>query len=373
MDALSAWLCTPPLTLAELVEGLGVRLRAEGVPVDRVWFGVPVAHPLVAAGGAKWTVEEGVTTQVLPYSQRERLRAPPPSDGMDGRLRRVDLRQEPRGALGLPGALWDEGYVEVALTFMTAEQEPVGFVTFATRSGFSDVHRLRLEALLPLVRIVARLIHRSELVRVVAATYLGRETGRRVVEGQIHRGEGERIRAAIWFSDLRGFSELSGRLGMEALLDLLDDAFEAQVACVEAGGGEVLKFIGDGLLAVFRSDDDRIACAAALAASVALEGALADVNARREAAGRVPIRYGLSLHFGEVMYGNIGAPERLDFTVIGPAVNLAARLEGVCPQVGRSTVVSEAFASLCPGRFEPIGRFELKGVGPATAFAPSRP
>lgn len=149
------------------------------------------------------------------------------------------------------------------------------------------------------------------------------------------------------------------------VLQLLDDAFEVQVACVEAHGGEVLKFMGDGLLAVFRHEDESAACGAALAAATALREQVDARNARRD----VPIRYGLSLHFGGVLYGNIGAPARLDFTVVGPAVKLAARLESLAARLERHLVVSEAFAVRCAGTFEPLGRFPLKGVGEVAAFA----
>jgi adenylate cyclase len=362
MDEVLAFLLSGPPTHAALVEGLGPRLKAV-VPVDRLWLATVALHPLVAASSSRWTAEEGLVSVTLSVADRARvtypnLRVVPP--GQLGHLRLADVE---RGALGLPGSLWDT-YAEVAFVYFLEGERPIGGVTLATRSALSTDDLARLRGILPALHLVLRFLDRQELVEVIASTYLGAKTGRRVIDGQIHRGDGERIRAAVWFSDLRGFSELGERLPLQELLALLDDAFEVQVACVEAHGGEVLKFMGDGLLAVFRHEDDRAACDAALAAARALRGRVDARNATRSP----PIRYGLSLHFGDVLYGNIGAPARLDFTVVGPAVNLAARLEGLAARLDRAIVVSEGFASRCAGTFEPLGRFALKGVGEVAAF-----
>lgn len=362
MDEVVAFLLSGPSARSLLVEGLGPRLKAV-LPVDRVWLGTVALHPLVAASSCRWTAEEGLVSISLAIADRGRVTPPnlriiPP--GQVGHLRLAEVE---RGALGLPGSLWDT-YTAVAFVYFLEGDRPIGAVTLATRSGFSADDLARLGDMLPALRLALRLLDCQEMVEVIASTYLGPQTARRVIDGQIHRGDGELIRAAIWFSDLRGFSGLSERLPLRELLALLDDAFEVQVACVEAHGGEVLKFMGDGLLAVFRHEDEAAACGAALAAATALRGQVDARNADRA----VPIRYGLSLHFGDVLYGNIGAPARLDFTVVGPAVNLAARLEGVAAQLDRDVVVSEAFATRCTGTFEPLGRFPLKGVGEVMAF-----
>lgn len=366
---LDDFLLSGPTTPVALVDGLARGLVAEGLPLERLWLGGLSLHPLVAARGALWTPGDGVAPLTLPIGQRDTLRPEQVVAPVAGRIVVVRLAESPRGTWGLSRSLWDEGFVEVALMAWQDGDHPLALMSFATRSAFSEAHVARLAALRPSIGLVLRLIDRTDLVSVLAATYLGRHAGERVVRGQIHRGDGEHIRAAIWFSDLRGFSDISERLPMPEVLRFLDDAFEVQVGCIERAGGEVLKFIGDGLLAVFRAGDDRAACAAALEAAIALGPALAEVNARRASDGRTPIRRGLALHYGEVLYGNIGASGRLDFTVVGPAVNLAARLEGLCGRLDRELLLSQDFVDRCPGRAGLLGRFPLKGVGEVAAFA----
>jgi adenylate cyclase len=209
-------------------------------------------------------------------------------------------------------------------------------------------------------------------------TYLGPAAGRRVLEGSIRRGAGTRIEAVIWASDLRGFTDRADRLAPDAMIALLDAYFEAMAGAVIGAGGEVLKFIGDGLLAVFPLDGDydgRTAADAALAAAEASERAVEALNAAPPPGlagveGWAPLRSGIGLHEGEVFFGNVGAPERLDFTVIGKAVNAASRIEGLCKVLGRSILVSGPVAAASTRRLESVGRHDLRGVAePVEIFA----
>lgn len=207
--------------------------------------------------------------------------------------------------------------------------------------------------------IVETQTHRR-IVRALLDTYVGHRTGERVLSGAVKRGDGETIRAVIWNCDLRGFTTLSDALPRDLLLDLLNQYFEIMVNAVSAEGGEVLKFIGDGMLAIFElREGDNLAqrCAAALRA------ARATVALRhRIAAGLAEIRYGLALHLGEVTYGNIGAPNRLDFTVIGAAVNHATRVEKVAAKLDRRIVTSASFAAAAAAPLVSLGTHSLPGV-----------
>ncbi|MEZ4451062.1 MAG: adenylate/guanylate cyclase domain-containing protein [Nannocystaceae bacterium] len=389
-DPVLEWLIREGAALADeeaLVRELALRLRAEGLPIDRLWIGYARPHPLLAGTGALWQIDRGTSSGVVPYALRH-ITTPtegPLAEAMaTGRLTRLRFAEVARGGLGLLDELWDDGYVELcAIAFRWTGSSAV--CTFCTRreGGFTEAEAERFAALRDVLALVTQCRDRGAFIDILAETYLGREVGRRVVDGAIHRGDGETIPAAIWFSDIRRFTSLSERLPLPELLAILDDAFEAQVAAITAHGGEVLKFIGDGLLAIFRGEGgdregvgegvvegeggDVQACQAALAAVRACVAAMVEINRDRVARGLVEIDGGIALHYGDLLFGNIGATTRLDFTVIGPAVNLAARIEGLCVRLGAPVVASAAFAARCPGECEAAGSFELKGVAGATA------
>ena len=239
-------------------------------------------------------------------------------------------------------------YLIQPLEFSDGQIHAISWTT--TRpGGFSDADLAALEAIR---RPLARLTEIYALRRVLAtllATYVGRSTGQRILEGRIRRGDIERIHAVILLADLRGFTRLSDTLPGDRVIELLNGWFDALVPAIEAAGGEVLKFIGDGLLAIFPvGAEPATACGAALAAVGAAREALAAFNAGLRARGQAELRYGMALHRGEVLYGNIGSATRLDFTTIGPAVNLTARLETLARDLGRDLLVSAAFAAHCP-------------------------
>jgi adenylate cyclase len=196
-------------------------------------------------------------------------------------------------------------------------------------------------------------------------TFVGAEAGHEVLAGAIRRGDGRRINAVIWMCDLRNFTGLSEQHDQQAVLNLLNDFFEATVGTVEAYGGEVLKFIGDAILAIFPVQEGHSAHEAAeraLDAALDSLGRLEVVNQERVTRSDPEICCGIGIHLGNVMYGNIGAPHRLDFTVIGPAVNLTTRIEALCGQLDRAALASAAIAALCPDRLEQVGTFWVKGV-----------
>ena len=238
--------------------------------------------------------------------------------------------------------------------------------------GFADADIERLRGIEPLLAVLSAAALGTATAGTLLATYLGADAARRVLGGDIERGKAEMIHAVIWYSDLAGFTRLADRIagagmlqlftGHAEILGLLNDHAEIQVDAIEAGGGQVLKFMGDGILAIFRGASETDACEAALAAWLDARERCAALP-RRAIGSTHPY---LALHAGEVLYGNIGGRARLDFTVLGPAVNEAARIAALCRQLDRTLIMSEAFAELCPqprqSSLVALGRHTLRGV-----------
>jgi adenylate cyclase len=218
--------------------------------------------------------------------------------------------------------------------------------------------------MMPAVAVNLEIQALRRMARTLLDTYVGRQSGGRVLAGQIRRGMGETINAVIWLSDLRGFTSLSESSPRDELIEILNCYFGPMCDAVEASGGEVLKFIGDSVLAIFPIEvEEAAACHRALAAAQTAQATIAAENIRRAAYRAPQIHYGLALHVGDVMYGNIGGDARLDFTVIGPAVNLTARIESMCKELQRSPLLSAEFVRASGVRAELLGEFALKGVG----------
>jgi adenylate cyclase len=198
------------------------------------------------------------------------------------------------------------------------------------------------------------------------AAYLGADAGRRVHAGAVERGSVERIRAVLWFADIRSFTAIADRDPGLIVIEMLDEVFETLIAPLRARGGEVLKFLGDGMLAIFPFDEQtgRSTCLEALDAATETIAGLDRLNAARRAADKTAVAVDVALHVGEVLYGNVGAVDRLDFTVIGPAVNEAARIEALCGALDRSVLVSAEFAAAAgkPPCLRSLGRHPLRGV-----------
>jgi adenylate cyclase len=239
------------------------------------------------------------------------------------------------------------------------------YASWATRApdGFSDGHVAALERLAPYFALAIKSVSLEHMTGTLMETYLGRDAGRRVLSGRIVRGIAERIDAVVWFSDLRGFTRISDT-APEQVIPLLNDYSDAIVSAVHEHGGDVLKLIGDGTLAIFTADDRAQACGAALSAAIAARAGIVELNRRRAAGGKPVTDMYLGLHVGEVFYGNVGSRERLDFTVIGPAVNEASRIAAMCRSVDQPVLMSSAFADVgdIKRRLISVGRYALRGV-----------
>ena len=237
-------------------------------------------------------------------------------------------------------------------------------------SGFADGQVEALTGrLVPALALAVKCASLARIAGTLVETYLGRDAGRRVLSGRIARAVADRIGAVLWFSDLRGFTRITDTAPPEQVIPLLNDYAEAVISAVHEAGGDVLKLIGDGALAIFKADDPARACRSALAAEARMRERVAALNARRSAAGLPVTGVYLGLHVGEVFYGNIGSAERLDFTVIGPAVNEASRIAAMCRSVEQDVLLSSAFAAAAREEdrttFVSVGRYALRGVARA--------
>ena len=365
---------------SEFLDAFARELRAAGADVARITTGVPILHPQIFSFSGLWQLGE-VTTERL-------FRATPDSAATmanspiriayEGGPFRCDLTAPAgEGEFAILAELRRDGYTDYIVYSVPFADGSHKALSFATRrlGGFAGCEVELFEAIIPAVAFNLEVQALRRTARTLLDTYVGRQSGGRVLEGQIRRGAGETIRAVIWLCDLRGFTALSESLPRDLLIDLLNSYFGPMCDAVAKEGGEVLKFIGDAMLAIFPVGADAVTtCRAALSAAEQAQEALAQENARRERASLPRIDYGLALHLGDVMYGNIGSDTRLDFTVIGPAVNLTARIESMCRQLGRQLLLSADFVAAGRIAAQSLGAHALKGVGAdQEIFAPTPP
>jgi adenylate cyclase len=348
------------------------RVVEAGIPLWRAFCAIRTLHPQIAASAYVWRRGEGTAerrtaqhgiektpafaqsplTQVTVTGRAIRRRLCDPTVELDYEVLKVFRREG------------GTDYIAMPMVFTSGEINCVSWLTDRP-GGFTDAEIAGLADVAEMLTIIVETQTHRRIVRALLDTYVGHRTGERVLSGAVKRGDGETIRAVIWYCDLRGFTALSDALPRDLLLDLLNDYFGIMVNAVSAEGGEVLKFIGDGMLAIFelREGDSIVQrCAAALRAAHAARALVAARNPDRLAAGLAEIRYGLALHLGEVTYGNIGAPNRLDFTVIGPAVNHATRIEKVAAKLDRRVVTSASFAAAADAPLISLGVHSLPGV-----------
>jgi adenylate cyclase len=363
----------PQDVLAELC----ARLVACGLPLHRVASFVRTLHPDVMGRRFLWRAGEGVTVSEAAYDVMETdtyRRSPVPVVFATAQpiRRRIEAPDCPND-YEIVEEMRAEGvsdYLIQPLQFTNGEVHAISWTTLRP-GGFTDADVAALEAIRrPLARL-AEVYALRRLATTLLGTYVGRDAGERILQGQIRRGDIERIEAVILLSDLRDFTGLSNRLPAESVIALLNSYFDCLVPALRAHGGEVLKFLGDGLLGILPvAADPAAACRSALAAAGEAGAALAETNAERAERGEPGLRYGVALHLGEVLYGNVGSTGRLDFTTVGPAVNLTARLETLARDLGRDLVVSAAFAQYCPESLTSLGSFRLRGFrDPQEVFA----
>ena len=354
---------------SEFLDAFANELRTAGVDVSRITTGVPILHPQIFSFSGLWELGKQTSERLYragPEVSQTMANSPIRIAYEGGGPVRCDLTAPPKsGDFAILADLRRDGYTDYVVYSVPFADGSFKALSLATkrRGGFDHEDLALFEAAIPALAFNLEVQALRRTARTLLDTYVGRQSGGRVLEGQIRRGTGETIRAVIWLSDLRGFTDLSERLSRDTLIDLLNCYFGPMCDAVAAGGGEVLKFIGDAMLAIFPIEADPASiCGAALTAAERAQAALAKENERRELEGLSRINYGLALHVGDVMYGNIGSDTRLDFTVIGPAVNLTARIESMCRTLGRQLLLSSEFVKLSGVGAQSLGSFSLKGI-----------
>jgi adenylate cyclase len=358
-------------------------VRATGVPLARASAHLRILHPLFQGLSYTWSMAEDlVAEQAHRHEEQPRVDfdgsvvgalASGAIDEPEVRVKLVNPEAGP--AIAAYPSLRDlaaAGIVDHLAIRFAYTTGRINAISFSAMSpGFSDQDLALLRTLQAPLAALLELHAFKGLARRLLDAYVGPDTGARVLQGAIRRGQGRSVRAAIWFCDIRDFTRLSSELPADLVLGLLNDFFDAMAAAVRSEGGEILKFIGDAMLAVFvadatTADHDAVRCA--LGGATRATELMGVVNQRRAALGLPVIGYGIALHFGEVVYGNIGAEDRLDFTVIGPAVNVASRLSGLCRSLRENVLVSEAVHALDDLALRPLGRHALRGIGELEVF-----
>lgn len=349
------------------------RLVQAGIPLWRVGVFVRTLHPDIYGRNFIWRPGAGVELGTVDF---DILNAPEFkasalsiafTQGIEVRARMDDPESRRFPIIEDMRAEGVTDYVVLPLRFIEGTINASSWTT-KQPGGFSDDQLAALRRIVtPLARLI-EIISLSRTATLLLDTYVGNRAGARILGGQIRRGHANSMHAAIWLSDLRGFTALSDRLPAETVVDILNGYFDCQVAAIRTHGGEVLKFMGDGLLAVFPIDeyvgDAQQVCGHVLEAA---RESRASVEAMHYPIGDAVerFRFGVALHVGRILYGNIGGGNRLDFTCIGPAVNLAARLEKIAGRLHRTVVASEGFAGICAGGWSELGEFPIAGFSKA--------
>ena len=398
LTELTAWLARAGLAgVSELalVTGFCERVVAAGVPVARAQVFIDTLDPVHEGRLFRWghdaslPLEQGYgrTSQIIASGASEPAFMPPEAHAEAWRSSPFYRMRETGESLlrrRIPAAddsefnvlpeLRADGFTDyVAIITRFTAEGTIGemdclYSSWSTKEphGFRKEHIGALQRITPFLALAIKSVSLARMTGTLMRTYLGRDAGRRVLSGRIMRGVADRIDAVIWFSDLRGFTRITDTTPAQ-VIPLLNDYADVVVSALHGHGGDVLKFMGDGTLAIFTAENRERACAAALSAAVAAREGVIDLNSRRAADGLPTTDVYLGLHVGEVFYGNVGSTERLDFTVIGPAVNEVSRIAAMCRSAEQPMLVSAAFADVGNnrGRLVSVGRYALRGVSGA--------
>ena len=391
--AMAGWLAQAGLrnmSLEDLVDGFGRRLNEAGLRIERMFVGMNTLHPMVRARSLIWTSSEGVARH-FEFAHADIDSAQIQQSPFAAMLRDgiAELRQPLGGADALPDIPVFDELRDADMTEWMGWVQPFGELTPQVGSpteadhaerlwlavsaatdrpgGFSEEDVAVLREVLPVFGVAAKATSLRGIGHGLLAAYLGNDPASRVLSGTVLRGEVQSVEAVVFFTDLRGFTALADTMPGRELIVLLDDYFNCMVQPVMAHGGEVLKFMGDGMLAAFAvvAGNRAEVCASALAAAQEVLGRVDALNVERRKAGQPATSLDISLHIGRVLYGNVGSDTRLDFTVIGPAVNEASRIEALCQPLGQALLISQAFAeaaTVSRDRLVSLGRHRLRGV-----------
>ena len=366
---------------AEMMTGFCERAVAAGLPLAAGLMIIDTLHPIHEGRAVRWYLAKDRETELVEYGRTTEgeaaslWHASPFYRLIESgeKLSRHNVRAEAEAGSPFFKARQAEGASEVIVMVNRFVAEGIigdmdcVYSAWATDrpEGFRDAEVAALRRLTPFLALAIKCTALGRIAETLVETYLGRDAGRMVLNGRIARGVADRIDAALWFSDLRGYTSITDTAAPEQIIPLLNDYADAVISAIHARGGDVLKLIGDGVLAIFRSKHGPTACRAAIAAAANAAERIEELNRRRAAETLPTTHMYLGLHIGEVFFGNIGSKDRLDFTVVGPAVNETSRIAAMCRSVDQRLLMSAAFARTLgePRRVVSVGRFALRGVG----------
>ncbi|CAN5393292.1 adenylate/guanylate cyclase domain-containing protein [soil metagenome] len=357
--------------LDRFVNQLMKRAVAAGVPIWRFYIGLQLVHPQMIATGVLWRRGEGyeeiprahgiMNSPAYVGSPMQEVR----EKGAAVRYGLIDLPETAHTVLYELQAGGGTDYIAFPTRLARPGSLPVASFATDQPGGFTDEDVAELRRLVDMMGSVAETYINRSIAETVTDTYLGHIVGEQILGGLIKRGDGREINAVLWFSDLRDFTGLNERMAAADLLELLNNYLQLVGDALKAFGGEILKFIGDGVMAYFPAEDALflpMVTNNAIGAARRLIDDIEAANEARAAGGHDPVRCGVGLHLGPVTFGNIGTEDRLDFTVIGPAVNRAARLEGLTKELGVPILASAEFNAASTIPLKSLGRHTLRGV-----------
>jgi adenylate cyclase len=382
------WIVSQGLTgmpEADLVRGFCERCRAGGVDVSRGLIFTDRLHPIFEGRGFRWNDTEVDESEIFEYGSSEQGAA------AENWQRSVFFHMLENGHSEFPINLADGSASDFSIIGDLAARGHRHAVAFVHRfgeagttgqmdcvysywltrhiGGFGEQGISALRDLVPVLGLAIKSAAQMDIARTLGRVYLGRDASEQVLRGRISRGVTERINAVLWFSDLRGSTTISETIAADEIIPFLNDYAQATIDAIHDEGGDVLKLIGDGVLAMFTSRDLSAAKRAALRAEHRLRHNLVSLNARRATESRPATSAYVGLHVGEMFYGNIGSEDRLDFTVVGPAVNEVSRIASMCRSVDRELLASSAFREGLDATGQrylvSTGRFALRGIGRA--------
>ena len=398
-QSLTSWLMQQGMegtSQVDILQGYCQRLVDLGIPLARVHVAQQAFNPEFGGIGFDWTSQGGVSHELYQRSDQpvERWLASPMFYLMEHNLdeyRERMIAPDHHSRFPLLNELKATGVTEYMATGLLFEKRESGqpidplnapegvLISWASNGphGFSKADLDLIRSVNPYLGLVLKSASNLQMAHDLLSVYLGRDAGRRVLSGEIGRGSSQKINAVILYFDLTGFTELAEQTAGSDLIDMLNDYFAVAVRVIQGNGGNILKFMGDGMLTMFNLDSVEDGAAAALDASTSLCREIGELNDRRGAAGLTTTGFTLAIHAGDILYGNIGAVNRLDFTAIGPAVNLTARLSDMHRLVGQNIIVSEKIHAAARGGAHDLvslGRYMLRGVSePVELYTVYRP
>jgi adenylate cyclase len=382
------WLVSQGLTglpETDLIRGFCERSRAGGLDISRASVFIDILHPIFEGRGFRWNDTQTNESEMFEYGSTSE------GEAAQNWRRSIFYHMLESGIEELAVDFADRGSLDFSLIDDLAAKGHRHFVAFVHRfgeagtlgqmdnlysywvtrrtEGFGEQGVSALRDLVPALGLAIKSAAQVDIARTLGRVYLGRDASEKVLQGRISRGVTERINAVLWFSDLRGSTAISESIGPGEIIPFLNDYAQAAIDAIHDEGGDVLKPIGDGVLAMFTGADMAAASRAVLRAEHHFRHNMTDLNARRSAAGRPTTSAYVGLHVGEVFYGNIGSEDRLDFTVVGPAVNEVSRIASMCSSVDRELLASSEFRAALDasgrGHLVSTGRFVLRGIGRA--------